>query len=243
MSKAINKSPNIAESAFHWVFIGVKGKLDREKKVKYLYDLLLKNPQEAIEWFVWGRSPYIEYLLCKNWNAKRTWIINFLTSTRRQLDSFLTRTKKWRNSFYNFRLNTSLPLITHNEVEQAIEDAHEIKTKEFAMKNKMTANQSNFLTKLQLLEKSCSQTASIITSWNNTIQEARWKSLRFLSDQIAELVKRKHEKFFSAVRLVVIYALFPYMWETVSRILRTADVRKLFLHLLKGKIRILYLSN
>ena len=57
LSKTIGKSPNIAESAFHWLFSSLRSKIEKEKKVKNLIDYFLKNPQLAIEWIKNYNSP------------------------------------------------------------------------------------------------------------------------------------------------------------------------------------------
>ena len=71
LCKKIGRSPNIAESAFHWLYIAVKGKVEKEKKVQALLNFWQKNPQQAIEWIIFGRSPYTESSFQKYWKLKR----------------------------------------------------------------------------------------------------------------------------------------------------------------------------
>ena len=65
IQKRTKKSPNISFSAYHWLFTAEKITADKEKKVYSLFQFLLKNPQQAIEWFILGRSPYTEFTLSK----------------------------------------------------------------------------------------------------------------------------------------------------------------------------------
>ena len=109
LCKKIGKSPNIAQSAFHWLYIAIKGKIDKEKKVQGLFKFMLKNPQQLMEWVIFGRSPYTERSLEKYWRLKRRYIINLLTSTRAQTDSYWR--KKYKNIFHTqfLQFNALLP--------------------------------------------------------------------------------------------------------------------------------------
>ena len=99
LGKEVGMNPNIAESAFHWLHIAVKGKIDKEKKVQGLLKFMLKNPLQLVEWIIFGRSPYTERSLEKFWRLKRRYIINLLTSTRTQTDSY------WRKKYEEFTKN------------------------------------------------------------------------------------------------------------------------------------------
>ncbi|MCG3225499.1 MAG: hypothetical protein H7645_01160, partial [Candidatus Heimdallarchaeota archaeon] len=148
LCKKVEKSPNIAESAFHWLYMAVKGKMDKEQKVQGLINFLLKNPKQSIEWLIFSRSPYTEHSLEKYWRLKRRYIINILTSTRAHVDAYWR--KKHRNYYFaNFlQFNTLLPATTQREVLQAIDDALFYYTHEFTPLSQLKKNQQAFLKKL-----------------------------------------------------------------------------------------------
>ena len=219
ISKAIGKSPNIAESAYHWMFIALKGKFDREEKLKELYGFWVNNPQQALEWFVFSRSPYTEQVFSSKWKLKYSWTLNLFTSTRRQLDSYLRNNFKKLCFQERIKFNDYLPQITYDEVKTAISDSYQIKNKEFAKFVKLSPRQMDFLLKLYKLDNNRDSIASYLTSWINTKQNARWSSLKKLAMELAEIIGEKNRDFFSAIRLIITYALFPYLWKTVIKII------------------------
>ena len=121
LCKTVEKSPNIAESAFHWLYIAIKGKIDKEQKVQGLLNFMVKNPKQLVEWMIFGRSPYAERSLENYWKLKRRYVINLLTNTRTQTDSYWR--KKYKQSYFSDFLyfNSSLPSFTQCEVLQALD--------------------------------------------------------------------------------------------------------------------------
>lgn len=223
ISKAIGRSPNIAESAYHWMFIALKGKINKEDKLSELIKYWSKNPQQAIEWFILSRSPYTEQKFSRIWKVKHIWTLNFLTSVRRQLDSFLR--KKYKKNYIQkyLKFNDCLPQITYNEVRVAISDSYQIKNQELTKFIKLSPGQIAFLSKLHKLDKNRDYVASYLTSWINTRQGSRWRSLKKISAQIAEALGEKNLELFSAVRLIITFALFPYLWKTVNKVLNQIE--------------------
>ncbi|MHA1809099.1 MAG: hypothetical protein ACTSYH_02175 [Candidatus Heimdallarchaeaceae archaeon] len=132
VGKAVGANPNIAESAYHWLQIAVKGKIDKEQKVLGLLNFLQNNPQQQVEWVVFGRSPYTESSLGKRWKLRRRYIINLLTSSRQHLDSY---GRKKKSNYYfssNLVFNGALPTYTQQQVLQGIEDALDYQINAFA---------------------------------------------------------------------------------------------------------------
>ncbi len=218
LCKAVGKSPNIAESSFHWLYIAIQGKVDKEKKIQGIFNFWQKNPQQLLEWVIFGRSPYTEHSFQKYWKVGRRFVINLLTSTRLQSDSYWNRkfAKKYRTT--NIKFNHILPTVTHKEVVVAIENAYKYKMHEFSSIPNLSSNQQSFLAKLQLLVQEKQQVASFVTSWINIPQKSRWKSLKKLAQQITESVGKKNRKLFSAVRLIVVFALFDHLMESVPQL-------------------------
>ncbi len=222
LCKEVSKSPNISESAFHWLHIAIQGKVDKEKKIQGIFNFWQKNPQQLLEWVIFGRSPYTEHSFQKYWKVGRRFVINLLTSTRLQTDSYWNRKFTRRCVTYNVKFNHVLPAVTHKEVILAIEDAYKYKIHEFSSIPNLSPNQQSFLAKLKLLAQEKQQIASFVTSWINTPQKSRWKSLKALAQQITESIGEKNRKLFSAVRLIVVFALFDHLMESVPQLVLSA---------------------
>ncbi len=242
LGKEVGKNPNIAESAFHWLHIAIQGKVDKEKKIQGIFNFWQKNPQQLLEWIIFGRSPYTEYSFQKYWKVGRRFIINLLTSTRLQTDSYWNGkyAKKYQNPKIKF--NHILPTITHEEVVLAVEDAYKHKIHEFSSITNLSTNQQSFINRLQLLVQDKQQVASFVTSWINTPQKSRWKSLKKLAQQITESIGKKNRKLFSAVRLIVVFALFDHLMESVPQLILSTLPEKVvsqpFKRKKKGKLPI-----
>ncbi len=220
LCKEVGRSPNIAESSFHWLYIAVKGKIDKEQKVQGLLNFLLKKPQQLLEWLIFGRSPYTERSLENFWRLKRRYIINLLTSTRLQADAHWRR-KHRTNYFADFlQFNALLPTCTQPEVLQAIDDALFYYNYEFSLLPYLTKNQKAFLAKLKLLKKEQTTVVPFLTSWINSSHNSRWKSLKTLSEQLAKQIGKSSRKLFSAVRLIVVFTLFDHFMQSVPQLLK-----------------------
>ena len=226
LGKAVGMNPNIAESAFHWLQIAVKGKIDKEKKVQGMLGFLLKNPQQLIEWLIFGRSPYTEHSLEKYWKLKRRYIINLLVNARTQADSYWRNKKKNVYTSANLKLNHILPSYAQLDVLQAIDDALFYYTHEFSNKSKLTKNQQAFLNKIKLLKKEQTTVVPYLTSWINSPQSSRWKSLKELSEQLAQVLGKPTRKLFSVARLIVVFTLFDHYMQSVPQLIKVLPVEK-----------------
>ena len=224
LCKEVGKSPNIAESAFHWLYIAIKGKIDKEQKVQRLFNFLGKNPQQLIEWLIFGRSPYTERSLENFWRLRRRYIINLLTSTRFQTDSYWR--KKHKNLYISdfLQLNALLPTCSQPEVLQALDDALFYQHHEFSLILQLTKNQKAFLKKLKQLKKEQSTVVPFLTSWINSPQASRWKSLKILAEQLAQIIGKPSRKLFSAVRLIVVFTLFDQYMQSVPQLVKALPI-------------------
>ena len=220
LGKVISKNPNIAESAFHWLHIAIKGKIDKEYKVQGLIEFLQKNPLQMIEWLIFGRSPYTEISLHKYWKLKRRYVINLLTSTRSQTDSFWRKYEKYSYFSNRLQLNGLLPNCTQQEILQALDDSLFYYNHEVSLSSQLTKNQKAFVKKLKLLKKEQSSVIPFLTSWINSPQSSRWKSLRNLSEQLASIIEKPNRKLFSALRLLVVFKLFDKYMMSVSQLIK-----------------------
>jgi hypothetical protein len=227
IGKAVGKNPNIAESAYHWLQIAVKGKIDKEQKVQGMLKFLQKNPQELVEWITFGRSPYTENTLGKYWKIHRRFIINLLTSTRLQLDSYCR--KKKRNYYFSNVLvfNGALPTYTQQNIVQGINDAIAYQSSAFSLLPALSKNQQAFLNKLQLLKQEQHVVVPFLTSWINSFQPSRWKSLKKLSKELAEIIGKPSRKLFSAIRQIVVFTLFEHFMQSVPQLIQGLSVASL----------------
>ncbi len=220
LCKEVGKSPNIAESAFHWLYIAIKGKIDKEQKVQGLFNFLTKNPQQLIEWQIFGRSPYTERSLENYWKLRRRYIINLLTSSRAKADSYWRKKQKTLYTSEFLQLNAQLPASTQYEVLQALDDALFYYTHEFSLLPKLSKNQKAYLEKLKLLKKEQAIVIPFLTSWINCSQSSRWKSLKALAEQLAQTIGKPTRKLFSAVRLIVVFTLFDHYMQSVPKLIK-----------------------
>ena len=224
LCKIVGKSPNIAQSAFHWLYIAIKGKMDKEKKVHGLLEFIQKNPQQLVEWIIFGRSPYTERSLEKYWRLRRRYIINLLTSTRTQIDSYWR--KKHKNSYFiNFhQFNSLLPTYSQSDVLQALDDVLFYQQNQFSILTQLTKNQQALLNKLQLLKKEQNTVIPFLTSWINSPQPSRWKSLKELAEQLATIIGKPSRKLFSAVRQIVVFTLFDHYMQSVPQLVKALPI-------------------
>ncbi|OLS33119.1 MAG: hypothetical protein HeimAB125_01900 [Candidatus Heimdallarchaeota archaeon AB_125] len=220
LCKEVGKNPNIAESAFHWLYIAIKGKIDKEQKAQGMLNFLLKNHQQLIEWIVFGRSPYTERSLARYWKLKRRYIINLLTSSRSQTDSYWRKKHNALYSSESLQLNTLLPHCSQTEVLQALDDALFYQQHEFSLLPQLTKNQQAFLKKLQLLKQEQNVVIPFLTSWINSPQDSRWKSLKELAEQLATIIGKPNRKLFSAVRQIVVFTLFDHYMQSVPQLVQ-----------------------
>ena len=247
LCKKVGKSSNITESAFHWLHIAIKGKINKEKKVQGLFNFLLKNPQQLIEWLIFGRSSYTERSLENFWRLKRRYIINLLTSTRSQTDSYWRKKHKMTYSSNFLQLNTLLPPSTQRDVLQALDDALFYHQHEFSLLPQLTKNQQAFLKKLKLLKKEQTTVVPFLTSWINSPQASRWKSLKTLAEQLAVIIGKPSRKLFSAVRQIVVFTLFDYYMQSVPQLVKVLPITNVvpppFKRKKKGRLPIILLMN
>ncbi len=237
ISKITRNSRNITKSAYYWLFVAAKGTVDREKKVTNFFNLMLNQSEQAIEWMIFGRSPRLEKYLMKKWELSRLYIINLINRTRRQLDKYCPSELKF---------NSKNPLLTQKEIEMAIKQCYKKKRLDLESPD-MSKQAKTFLNKLKLLASEVDIVAPILTSWNNIEQKSRWKSIRQLNTIVAEAVGKKNGNFFSVLRTIIVFALFPNIGKTVARIIRNTHPKKVvnppFMKKKKGRIPIILLMK
>jgi len=228
---------NIADSAYYWLTIASKVAVNEEKKVIDLFQLLQQWNDQAIEWFIFGRSPRVENTLVHRWKVKRIYVINLLTSTRWQLNKFC---------HHSLKFNSTLPSMSQQDVEQSIQTFHNLRHQEYSSKH-ISKPAKTFLNALKLINNSRTIVAPYLTSWINVSQTSRWKSLKKLSKTIVEALGLKNRNLFSALRSIIVFALSPYIGKNVSKIIQKTNPELLipspFMKRKKGRIPIILLMN
>ena len=210
MRKITNKGSNVTQSAYFLLHAAAKSAIELEKNAKMMISTLIKHKNEAIEWSIFGRSPRFEYILRKNMNYKRLYIINLVSRTRRQSDRFFTS---------NLKLNSKLPELTKKEIKNAIQKCYIQKNKEIKSKYEvLSTNQKQFLQALNFLKDNCNAIATYLDKWFNIEHKSRWKTLKSLSRAIEEDLDCKW-KMLSPLRTIIVFALSPFIVETVLKIL------------------------
>ncbi len=237
ISKITSNQRNITRSAYYWLFVAAKGTVDREKKAEEFFDQLLQRPEQAVEWIIFGRSPRMEKYLYKKWEVRRPYVINLIHGIRRKIDKYCPA---------KLKLNSKLPLLTQQEIERAIIRCYKKKCKELTTPQK-NRSKDEFLTNLRLLAENVSIVAPMLTAWNNIEQPSHWKSIGELNKRIAEAVGKPKRVFFSALRTVIVFALFPQIGKTVKEIIEKTHPEKVinppYKMKKKGRAPIILLTN
>jgi len=228
---------NIGKSAYYLLHIASKGTIDREKKVSNLFFFLKKWKMQAVEWMIFGRSPRVETTLQYKWKAKRIYVINFLYSTRRQLNKLVPNQLKF---------NTTLPLFSEKELKQAIEQFYTEKVEEMSLLE-LLPKQKTFLSNLELLSKNKDIIAPLLKTWIYSSHKSRWRSLKILSIEIANILDEENRVLFSALRSVIVSALFSKLGKTVLKIIENSNtdqcVSPPFNRIKKGRMPIILLMK
>jgi hypothetical protein len=237
ISKVTKNSRNITQSAYCLLFGAAKIAVDQERKTADFFNMLLNMPERAIEWFVYGRSPIIENYIVKEWEVSRIYVINFIHGLRRQFDKICPP---------GLKFNTSLPLLSQMEVEKSIGVCFKKKCRDLTTPEFLTKTE-NFVKILRLLQMNTSVIAPFLTSWINTTHSSRWKSMKKLQEEISKALGNKNRSLFSALRTIIVFALFPDIGKTVHDLIKKAQPEKLisppFSRRKKGRIPILLMMN
>jgi len=158
--------------------------------------------------------------------TQRRYVINLLTSTRLQTDAYWRKKEKKTYVSNYLQFNALLPLIAQQAVLQGLEDTLFYYTNEFASISQLTKRQQAFLAKLKLLKKERQTVVPFITSWINSPQQSRWKSLKILAEQLAHTLGKPSRKLFSAVRLIIVFTLFDSFMQSVPQLVKGLPVEK-----------------
>ncbi|MFQ5977222.1 MAG: hypothetical protein ACE5OZ_03695 [Candidatus Heimdallarchaeota archaeon] len=215
LAQALGERSNLGQATWLLVLNAAKGVIDREAKLQTFVERLEESPEALVEWFVFGRVPFLEKRLMYHYGLKFDYCRNLVLSARRTLDPHLPEAHQ---------LHAPLPSISTAEFLTAIEQfAQKIHT-DFAQGETLSANQQKFLTKLQKITRHrdwlAEQLMSALADWNQpteTTPRSRWRWLKQLSETVhVTLHASSHRKnepnayiYLSVLRGILVSALLP----------------------------------
>lgn len=161
LAQAIGERSNLGQATWLLVLNAAKGVIDREGKLQTFIERLEESPEAFLEWFVFGRVPYLEKGLMYHYGLKFDYCRNLVLSARRTLDPHLPEAHQ---------LHAPLPRISTAEFLTAIEQFAQQIRADFAQVETLSANQQKFLTKLQKITRHrdwlAEQLMSALAHWN-----------------------------------------------------------------------------
>ncbi|MFQ5976592.1 MAG: hypothetical protein ACE5OZ_00505 [Candidatus Heimdallarchaeota archaeon] len=233
LAKALGERSNLGQATWLIVLNAAKGVIDREAKLQTFLERLEESPEALVEWFVFGRVPYLEKGLTYHYGLKFDYCRNLVLSARRTLDSFLPEAHQ---------LHAPLPSISTTEFLTAIEQfAQQIHT-DFNRAEPLSINQQRFLTKLQKIIQHkdwlVEELREAFADWNHpkeTTPRSRWRWLKQVSETVHRtfLASSNRNKepnayvYFSVLRGILVSALLPHYrdGQTVKKFRETHLLR------------------
>jgi 2-oxo-4-hydroxy-4-carboxy--5-ureidoimidazoline (OHCU) decarboxylase len=233
LAKALGERSNLGQATWLVVLNAAKGVIDREAKLQTFVERLMESPEALIEWFVFGRVPYLEKGLMYHYGLKFDNCRNLVLSARRTLDSSLPEAQQ---------LHTSLPAISTAEFLTAIKQFAQQIHIDFARVETLSANQQQFLTKLHKVAQHRDWLAEhlreALADWNHPTETtpcSRWRWLKQVSETVHTTLQassnRKTEPnayvYLSVLRGILVSALLPHycQGETVKKLRETQLLR------------------
>jgi hypothetical protein len=218
---------NLGQIAYLTILAAANGTHDRERKIKHFCQFLHDESTAAIEWLVFGRSPYLEWLLQHRLQVAYDYSRNLIYSARRTVDSFLPT---------EHQLVSALPELSQDVIAIGIDQFARTIQETFTKKEKLSIQQKSFLKKLTVVQQHHQLIAEAIhrwlIEWNSSIEDpaftlSRWRQFkRFVRgvEKWVEIITEKKIKkysYLSVLRGCLISALLPYyqQGETVKELI------------------------
>ena len=213
LAKMFNDRSNLGQVAYVTMLTAAKGTLDRQKKITAFIARLQEEPTAAIEWLVFGRSPYLEWSLQYQLKIAYDYARNLIHSARRTVDKYLPE---------EYQLVHSLPTLSRSILVTAIEQYHISITQQFSLLEKTSHRQQVFAKKLSTLYHHRLLLAECLSIWINdwnareTNATSRWKALKRFTRGVEEWIVIEHNQkitkfsYLSVIRGILVHALVPY---------------------------------
>jgi hypothetical protein len=175
-----------------------------------------ESPEALVEWFVFGRVPYLEKGLAYHFGLQFDYCRNLVMSARRTLDPLLPEIHQ---------LQAPFPSILATEFLTAIEQFGQKIQSDFTRAETLSANQQKFQAKLQKILKHknwlADQLRGALVEWNHpteTTPRSRWRWLKQVSETIHKtFLASSHRKkepnayvYLSVLRGILVSALLPH---------------------------------
>ena len=129
LAKLFNDRSNLGQVAYMTMLAAAKGTLDREKKIQAFVNRLEEESKAAIEWLVFGRSPYLEWSLQYQLTIAYDYSRNLIHSARRTVDQYLPE---------EYQLAHSLPPLSKPTLVTATKQYHASITQQFSSLEKLS---------------------------------------------------------------------------------------------------------
>jgi hypothetical protein len=190
-----------------------KGAIDREKKIATFINRLQQEPSAAIEWLVFGRSPYLEWTLQHQLYIAYDYSRNLIHSARRTVDNYLPE---------HYQLVSPLPSLSNTSLITAIEQYHKMIADQFDLQQKLSPRQKQYAKKLVTIYNHRLLVAEAlsrwINDWNNggSLNTSRWRALKQFTRgveewlELEEAIPIKKHSYLSTIRGILVHALVPY---------------------------------
>ncbi len=223
---------NLGQVAYVNMLATANGTLDREQKIQQFCKFLQEDKSAAVEWLVFGRTPYLEWKLQHWLKVAYDYSRNLIHSARRTLDPHLPK---------EHQLLSSLPEMSRKKIIMAIEQFfHSIKGT-FAKEEKLSTRQKSFLQKLTTIHHHRQLIAEALhrwlSGWNNLTTDSsphlsRWRQFKQFTRGVEEWVeiitekKIKKYSYLSVLRGCLVSALFPLYQEgeTVKELIEDGTI-------------------
>ena len=218
LAQKVADRSNLEQIAYLEVLNKSEGLLAQEHKVQIFLDMLEGYPEEAVCWFVFGRTPFLEKRLQYESQVKYEYARNLILSGRRVLDTFLPSEDK---------LTGPLPVLETFELQQAIvlynQTIHQHFAEQEATGKPLTNPQKVFKKRLEEVAFHqtlvASELQTMLLEWNipsDDTPASRWKLLKRTARNMQELLPsgiitaKNHFKYLSVLRGILVTAFLPY---------------------------------
>ncbi len=214
LAKEFNDRSNLGQVAYLAMLNAVKGTKDREEKINTFIEHLKEKPMAAIEWLIFGRTPYLEWVLQHQLSIAYDYSRNLIHSARRTADTYLPK---------EHRLLAPLPSLSRSQIVTAITEFQETILQQFKSEEELSSNQKAFVKKLKLVHKQRLVVSEglirWITAWNTGGPDctSRWNALKVFTCSVEDWLsleenkKIKKHSYLSVIRGILVHALAPYL--------------------------------
>ena len=223
---------NLGQVAYVTMLAAANGTLDRERKIRQFIQFLQEDQPAAVEWLVFGRTPYLEWKLQHWLKVAYDYSRNLIHSARRTVDSHLP---------VEHQLISPLPQVSRKELIVATDQFYGSIKETFTNKAELSTRQKQFLNKLTRVHQHRQLIAEALhrwlAEWNTLINEpsprlSRWRQFKQFTRGVEEFLeivtakKIRKYSYLSVLRGCLILALFPLYQEgeTVKKLIENGTI-------------------